>query len=179
MGSRTSAQRFLHLRERAIYLDNIFGHIDELIHQPLPVDLCEYPALVVVTQGAAHGLVVHIWLVLVETPQPRYRFRVHEFKHAFLAVCPLDVPWAVFPVLKEFQKELPKISCGSLATLAFDSGRGWPVGTRPLLGLEFIVMVVPLVVPEVEDGIGEVIMREGGRRGCGEVVPPLPPPPYP
>jgi len=45
-----------------------FRHVDELIDEPLAVHLGEDAPLVVVPESPAHGLVVHVRLVLVHTP---------------------------------------------------------------------------------------------------------------
>ena len=65
--------------------------VDELVDEPLAVDLGEDAPLVIISQGSAHRLVVHIRLVLVEAPQPGHRLAVHNLKHASLPVHPFDV----------------------------------------------------------------------------------------
>ena len=45
-------------------------------------------------QCPAHGLVVHVGLVLVQSPQPGDRLRVDQLEDALLSVGPLDVPRA-------------------------------------------------------------------------------------
>lgn len=158
------------LRERAVDLHDVLGHVHELVDEALAVHLGEDAALVVVAQRAPHGLVVHVGLVLVQAPQPRHRLGVHELEHALLAVGPLDVARAVLAVLQQLEQELPQVGGGPLAALALDAGRGRPVGARPLLGLELAVELVALVVAEVEHGVGQLVVRQRRRRGRGEVV---------
>lgn len=158
------------LRQRAVDLHDVLGHVHELVHEALAVHLGEDPALVVVAQRAAHGLVVHVRLVLVQPPQPRHRLGVHQLEHALLAVGPLDVARAVLAVLQQLQQELPQVGGGALARLALDAGRGRRVAAGALLGLELVVVVVALVVAEVEHGVGQLVVRQR-RRGRGEVVP--------
>ena len=72
--------------------DAAYGrNVHELVDQPLAVDLGEDAPLVVIPQRPAHGLVVHVGLVLVEPPQPGHRLAVHYLEHAPLPVHPLDV----------------------------------------------------------------------------------------
>lgn len=166
--SRVSLE--IRLRQRAVDLDDVLGHVHELVHEPLPVHLGQDAALVVVAQRAAHRLVVHVGLVLVQPPEPRHRLRVHQLEHALLAVRPLDEARAVLPVLQQLEQELPEVRGGALAALALHAGRGRRVGARPLLGLELVVVVMPLVVAEVEHRVGELVVRERRRRRSGEVV---------
>ena len=65
--------------------------VDKLVDEPLAVDLGEDAPLVIIPQGSAHRLVVHVGFVLVEAPQPGHRLAVHNLKHASLPVHPLDV----------------------------------------------------------------------------------------
>ena len=65
--------------------------IDELVDESLAVHLGEDAPLVVISESAAHGLVVHVWLVLVQPPQPGHRLAVHQLEDALLSVGPLDV----------------------------------------------------------------------------------------
>lgn len=158
------------LRQRAVDLDDVLGHVDELVDEPLAVHLGEDAALVVVAQRAAHGLVVHVGLVLVQPPQPRHGLGVDQLEDALLAVGPLDEARAVLAVLQQLEQELPQVSGGSLAALALDAGCGRRVRARPLLGLQLVVVVVPLVVAEVEHRVGQLVVRERRRRRSGEVV---------
>ncbi len=52
-----------------------------------------------VPESAAHGLVVHVWLVLVESPEAGHRFAVHQLEDPLLPVAPLDVLGAAVLVL--------------------------------------------------------------------------------
>lgn len=158
------------LRQRAVDLDDVLGHVDELVDEPLAVHLGEDAALVVVAQRAAHGLVVHVGLVLVQPPQPRHGLGVDQLEHALLAVGPLDEARAVLAVLQQLEQELPQVGGGALAALALDAGRGRRIRARPLLGLQLVVVVVPLVVAEVEHRVGQLVVRERRRRRSGEVV---------
>ena len=47
--------------------------------------------MICIPESAAHGLVVHVWLVLVQPPQPGHRLAVHQLEDALLSVGPLDV----------------------------------------------------------------------------------------
>lgn len=158
------------LRQRAVDLDDVLGHVHELVYEALAVHLGEDAALVVVAQRAPHGLVVHVRLVLVQPPQPRHCLGVHQLEHALLAVGPLNKARAILAVLQQLQQEFPEVRGGALAALALDAGRGGRVGARPLLGLELVVVVMPLVVAEVEHRVGQLVVREGRRRRSREVV---------
>ena len=108
--------------------------IHELVDEPLAVHLGEDPPLVVIPQRPAHGLVVHVGLVLVEPPQPGHRLAVHQLEDPLLPVGPLDeLRAAVFVLgmglvrrdyekfeayLKQFKQELPEIGGGTLPRLA-------------------------------------------------------------
>ena len=83
--------------------------IHELVDEPLAVHLGEDAPLVVIPQRPAHGLVVHVRLVLVEPPQPGHRLAVHYLEHAPLSVHPLDVFWAGAGGLQQGEEELPEI----------------------------------------------------------------------
>ena len=61
-----------------------------------------------VPEGSAHGLVVHVGLVLVEPPQPGHRLAVHNLEHAPLPVHPLDVFGTRAGRLQKGQEELPE-----------------------------------------------------------------------
>ena len=56
--------------------------------------------MICIPESAAHGLVVHVWLVLVEAPQPGHRLAVDQLEDALLPVGPLDEPWTTLFVLK-------------------------------------------------------------------------------
>lgn len=160
------------LRERAVDLYDVLGYVDELVDEPLPIHLGEDPALVVVAQRAPHRLVIHIGLVLVQSPEARHGLRIDQLEDALLAVGPFDVAGAVLAVLQQLEQELPEVGGGALARLAFHAGGLRRVEARPLLGLELVVVVLPLVVAEVEDGVGQLVVRgvKRRRRGRGEVV---------
>ena len=84
------------------------GDVDELVDQPLAVHLSEDAPLVVVPQGPAHRLVVHVRLVLVRSPQPRHSLAVDQLEHPPWPVQPLDVGRAARWVLQQAQQELPQ-----------------------------------------------------------------------
>ena len=65
--------------------------INELVDQPLSVHLGQDSSLIVVSESSAHGLVVHVGLVLVETPQSGDRLAVHDLEDSPVPVQPLDV----------------------------------------------------------------------------------------
>lgn len=66
-------------------------------------------ALVEVPQRSAHGLVVHVGLVLVFTPQLGHGLGVNQLEDALLPLHPLDVPGAGVLVLQQLQQELPQV----------------------------------------------------------------------
>ena len=83
--------------------------IDELVDESLAVHLGEDAPLVVISESAAHGLVVHVWLVLVEPPKPGHGLGVHQLEDAPRPVGPLDVARARLQVLEKLQQELPQV----------------------------------------------------------------------
>ena len=62
-----------------------------------------------IPQCPAHGLVVHVGLVLVEPPESGDGLGIDQLKDALLAVGPLDIARAAVLVLKEFQQEFPQV----------------------------------------------------------------------
>ncbi|RUS72172.1 hypothetical protein EGW08_020067, partial [Elysia chlorotica] len=88
---------------------NVFGNISELVDQPLAVHFVEDSASVHRPEGAAHRLVVHVWLVLVLAPEPRHGLAVDELEDALVAVGPLDVVRAGVSALEQLQEELPQV----------------------------------------------------------------------
>ena len=68
--------------------------VDELVDQPLAIDLGKDAPLIVIPQRSPHRLVVHVGLVLVQSPQPGDRLRVDQLEDSLLPVGPLDVPRA-------------------------------------------------------------------------------------
>ena len=83
--------------------------INKLVDQPLSIHLGKNTSLVVIPESSAHGLIVHIWLVLVHPPQPGHSLAVHNLKNSSLSVQPLDVLGAAGGRLQEGQKELPQV----------------------------------------------------------------------
>ena len=60
-------------------------------------------------ESSAHGLVVHVWLVLVKSPQSGDRLAVHDLEDAPVSVQPLDVVRTVRRGLKQREEELPEV----------------------------------------------------------------------
>ena len=60
-------------------------------------------------ERSTHCLVVHLWLVLVQTPQPGDSLGVDELEDAASAVRPLDVARTVFVILQQLEQELPQV----------------------------------------------------------------------
>ena len=60
-------------------------------------------------ESATHRLVVHVWLVLVEAPQPGHRLAVHQLEDALLPVNPLDEGGAGAGGLEQGEEELPQV----------------------------------------------------------------------
>lgn len=104
-------------RTIAFDLNYVLGHVHELVDQSLSIHLGQDTSLVIVPQGTTHRLVVHVRLVLVQSPETRHGLRVDQLEDALVAVRPLDKSRAVFAVLQKFQQELPQVRCRSLATL--------------------------------------------------------------
>ena len=52
-------------------------------------------------ESSAHGLVVHVRLVLVKPPQSGDGLAVHQLEDSLLSVCPFDVLWTTFFVLNK------------------------------------------------------------------------------
>ena len=88
-------------------------NVYKLVHKPLPVHFGQDSSLIVIPgqenpswkcylcctllktfwclpESSTHGLVVHVWLVLVQPPQPGHRLAVHQLEDALLPVAPLD-----------------------------------------------------------------------------------------
>ena len=83
--------------------------INELIPQPLTVHLGQDSSLIVISESSAHGLVVHVRLVLVEPPQPGDGLAVHDLEDPPVSVQPLDVVRTVGGGLEEGEEELPEV----------------------------------------------------------------------
>ena len=84
-------------------------NIHELVDQSLSVHLGQDSSLIVISESSAHGLVVHVRLVLVETPQSGDRLAVHNLEDPPVSVHPLDVVRTVGGGLEQGQQELPKV----------------------------------------------------------------------
>lgn len=67
-------------------------------------------------QGSAHGLVIHVRLVLVFPPQFGHGLGVDQLENALLPLHPLDVPGTGVFVLQQLQQELPQIGGVALRT---------------------------------------------------------------
>ena len=74
-------------------------NIHELVHQSLSVHLGQYSSLIVIPQSSAHGLVVHVRLVLMKSPQSGDRLTVHQLEDSLLSVAPLYKLWTAIFVL--------------------------------------------------------------------------------
>ena len=83
--------------------------INELVDQSLSVHLGQDSSLIVVSESSAHGLVVHVRLVLVESPQSGDRLAVHDLEDSPVSVQPLDVVRTVGGGLEEGRQELPEV----------------------------------------------------------------------
>ena len=84
-------------------------NIHELINKSLSVHLGQDSSLIVISESSAHGLVVHVRLVLVESPQPGDRLAVHDLEDSPVSVQPLDVVRTVGWRLEEGEEELPQV----------------------------------------------------------------------
>ena len=62
-----------------------------------------------VPEGPAHGLIVHVGLVLVFPPQTGDGLGVDQLEDARPGVGPFDVARADLAVLKELHEELPQV----------------------------------------------------------------------
>ena len=60
-------------------------------------------------ESSAHGLVVHVRLVLVKPPQPGDGLAVHDLEDPPVSVQPLDVVRTVRRGLKQREEELPEV----------------------------------------------------------------------
>ena len=83
--------------------------INELVDQSLSVHLGQDSPLVVISESSAHGLVVHVRLVLVKPPQPGDGLAVHDLEDPPVSVQPLDVVRTVGGGLEEGEEELPQV----------------------------------------------------------------------
>ena len=70
----------------------------------------------VIPECTSHRLVVHLWLVLVQAPQPRHGLRVDELEDAALAIRPLDEARTVVVVLQQLEQELPQVRAACTPT---------------------------------------------------------------
>merc|ERR1740123_793431 len=92
-------------------------HVHKLVDQALPIYLSQDPSLVVVPECPAHRLVVHVGLVLVHPPQPRYRLAVHQLEHTLFTVAPFDELGTALRVLEQFKEKLPEVGCRPFSRL--------------------------------------------------------------
>ena len=83
--------------------------INELVDQSLSVHLGQDSPLVVISESSAHGLVVHVRLVLVKPPQPGDGLAVHDLEDPPVSVQPLDMVGTVGGGLEQRQEELPQV----------------------------------------------------------------------
>jgi len=94
-----------------VHLDNITNlrYVNKLVDQSLSINLGQYSSLVVISESSAHGLVVHVRLVLVKPPQPGDGLAVHDLEDPPVSVQPLDVVGTVGGGLEQRQEELPQV----------------------------------------------------------------------
>ena len=83
--------------------------INELVDQSLSVHLGQDSSLIVISESSAHGLVVHVRLVLVKPPQSGDGLAVHDLEDPPVSVQPLDVVRTVGRGLEQRQQELPQV----------------------------------------------------------------------
>lgn len=62
-----------------------------------------------IPEGSAHGLIVHVRLVLVFAPEFGHGLRVDQLEDALLPLCPLNVFGAGVPILQKVQQKLPQV----------------------------------------------------------------------
>ena len=55
--------------------------------------------MIIISESSAHGLVVHVRFVLMETPQSGDRLAVHQLEDSLLSVAPLYKLWTAIFVL--------------------------------------------------------------------------------
>ena len=84
-------------------------NVHELIDKSLTINFCQDSSLIIISQSSAHRLVVHVWFVLVETPQPGHGLAVDDLEDPPVPVQPLDVPGTVGGGLEETEQELPEV----------------------------------------------------------------------
>ena len=73
--------------------------------------------MIIISQSSAHGLVVHVWFVLVKAPEPGHGLAVDQLEDALLPVDPLDVGWTAGGGLEEGQQELPEVGAARVLRL--------------------------------------------------------------
>ena len=84
-------------------------NVHELIDQSLTINFGQDSSLIIISQSPAHGLVVHVWFVLVEAPEPGHGLAVDDLEDPPVPVEPLDVPGTVGGGLEEAEQELPEV----------------------------------------------------------------------
>lgn len=65
--------------------------------------------ILLLPESPPHGLIVHVWLVLVLAPKLWNSLGVHQLKDAFFTLCPLDVFGTGVFILQQSQEEFPKV----------------------------------------------------------------------
>jgi len=91
--------------------------INELVDQSLSVHLGQDSPLVVISESSAHGLVVHVRLVLVKPPQPGDGLAVDQLEDPLVPVHPLDVCGTAGGGLEQRQEELPEVGTARVLRL--------------------------------------------------------------
>lgn len=61
-----------------------------------------------VPESSAHGLIVHVWFVLVFAPESGHSLGVDQLKDPCMPIGPFDVTWAGLSVLEKLNQELPQ-----------------------------------------------------------------------
>lgn len=85
------------------------GERDELVHKLLPNHLLDDVLVIVVAQGPAQLVVVHVCLVLPEAPQLGHLLRLEEFELTIVGGPADEV--LVLLVQQQLQQELPQGDC--------------------------------------------------------------------
>ena len=84
-------------------------NVHKLIYQPLSIHLGKDSSLIVISQSSAHRFIIHVWFVLVKTPQLGHGLAVHKFEDPLLSIHPLDIIWTTGRGLEQRQQEFPEI----------------------------------------------------------------------
>ena len=127
-----------------------------MVYKSLAINFCQYSSLIVISESSAHGLVVHVGLVLMKPPEPGHGLAVDNLEDPSVSVEPLDVPGAVGGGLEEGEEELPEV--GVVTVL------GSPLDAPARLCLRYSVELLAVLV------VGSLARREGRTRREGREV---------